>query len=304
MRFIPNAVTSKVGLVALKLSQHSPNILFGAGVAGVVGTVVLASRATLQLESVIDAHNIDMDKVNDVALRDVENQFGRKFTDQEIYQAKIGVYIKTVGRVIKLYAPAAGVGLLSIAALTKAHFILTKRNAALAAALTAVEKAFRTYRDRVVNDLGREKDEEYYYGTEKRKTTVVDSDGKKKSVTTRVQAAGINPYSVLFHSGNRNWVDSPGMNLIFLKIQQDYLNDQLNAKGWVTLNDVYDALGFDRTKAGTVVGWKLGNGDNRVDLGIFHREELGRAYEYITNDDGEIWINPNPDGNIFNKLED
>ena len=46
---IKNVVTSKVGRQLLVAQKHSPAVLFAAGVVGVVGTVVLASRATLKL---------------------------------------------------------------------------------------------------------------------------------------------------------------------------------------------------------------------------------------------------------------
>lgn len=303
LKLIPNALSSKVGLAVLKLSKHSPNILFAGGVVGVVGTVVLASRATLRLEEVLDKTQESLDKVNEVGASVIEDPTNASFTEKEILQAKIGVYIQAAGQITKLYGPSVALGALSIAALTKSHFILTKRNAALAAALTAVEKGFRAYRDRVIEDLGAEKDRDYYYGLEKQKEVTIDSEGKKKIVERKIQT-GTSPYGVMFNCHNRNWVDSPEHNIIFLKLQQNNLNDLLNARGWVLLNDLYDALGFDRTKAGCVVGWKLGQGDGYVDFGVFVRENLGQYFDYVTGREGEIHINPNVDGNIFNSLKD
>ena len=58
-------------------------------------------------------------------------------------------------------------GGLSIAALTRSHNILTKRNAALTAAYGALEKGFSEYRARVVEKYGEEEDRDFRYGTGK-----------------------------------------------------------------------------------------------------------------------------------------
>lgn len=298
MRLIPNALSSKVGVAALKLSKHSPTLLFGAGVVGVVGTVVLAARATLRLEEVIEQTQENLETV-----KSVDN--GEKYTDREILQIKAGVYIHAAGRITKLYGPSVALGVASIGALAGSHHILSKRNAALAAAYKAVETGFRAYRERVVEDLGKEKDLQYLYGLEKQKEVVVDEDGKKKIVDKTVPTNAISPYNVLFHSNNRNWNSTPEYNIIFLRCQQNNLTDKLRSQGFLLLNDMYDALGFDRTKAGCVVGWladpKYG-GDGYVDLGVFDRETLGEFYDYVVGNEDEIWIRPNCDGEIFSKL--
>ena len=60
MMKLPPAVTRKAGRVALLASKNSPEILFGAGVVGVVGTVVLACRATLKVSDVLEILSIPL----------------------------------------------------------------------------------------------------------------------------------------------------------------------------------------------------------------------------------------------------
>ena len=62
------------------------------------------------------------------------------------------------------------------------------------------------------------------------------------------------------------------MNLFYLRARQAQANDMLKSQGHLFMNEVYDMLGFKRTKAGAVVGWiyddKKPYGDNFVDFGI------------------------------------
>ena len=61
---------------------------------------------------------------------------------------------------------------------------------------------------------------------------------------------------------------------MFLRAQQNYWNQMLVARGHVFLNEVYDALGIERTQAGSIVGWVISeNGDNFIDFRIFDGEK-------------------------------
>jgi hypothetical protein len=67
---------------------------------------------------------------------------------------------------------------------------------------------------------------------------------------------------------------------MFLRAQQQWANDRLHAHGYIFLNEVYEALGLERSQAGQLVGWKLnGNGDGYVDFGLYSiGDESNRAF--------------------------
>lgn len=98
-----------------------------------------------------------------------------------------------------------------------------------------------------------------------------------------------NVYSRIFNESNKHWMAHSESNKIFLKCQENWLNDRLNAIGHVFLNEVYDALGFSRTKSGAIVGWSKGG--KSID---FNMEET---------EDG-IFISFDVDGVIYDKLPD
>lgn len=297
MRFIPNAVTRKAAMAVLKTQKHSPTILFAAGVVGVVTTVVLASRATLKLDEIVDDAKETLEAFETV-------KGNPEYTEEDRIKDKALFYVQTGIKIGKLYAPAVAVGVASIGMLAGSHRILTKRNVAITAAYSALEKGFRSYRDRVVEDLGSEKDREYLHGVEKHKETVIDKDGKKTKVETKVPK-NTSPYGVLFRQDNPNWNRLPEYNLLFLRAQQNYLNDRLNARGHVFLNEVLDALGIEHTPAGCVVGWlssQNGGVDGAIDFGIFDDRDALRVYDYVTGHEGELFLDFNVDGLIQDKI--
>ena len=106
-----------------------------------------------------------------------------------------------------------------------------------------------------------------------------DDKGKEKKVKQNVNVADENwdgsdygPYAKVFDDAHSDWKQDPEMNLFYLRARQAQANDMLKSQGHLFLNEVYDMLGFKRTKAGAVVGWiyddKKPYGDNFVDFGM------------------------------------
>lgn len=274
----------------LKTKAQSPAILFGAGVVGVVSTVVLASKATLKLEDILDDTNEKLEMVKTLN--------HDKYTEQDRAKDKVVVYTQTIINIGKLYAPAFGIGILSIAALTGSHHILTKRNAALTAAYAGLDRALRDYRGRVSDEIGVEREARIWQPTEK--LDAVTEEGKKVKVEVATERGG-SPYKVLFDETNANWQRADEYNQIFIQAQQNYANDLLRAKGHVFLNDIHDMLGLPRTKAGQIVGWvNNGDGDNFIDFGVFNN--LERGMRFVSGDERSIWLDFNVDGPVLDLL--
>ena len=109
-------------------------------------------------------------------------------------------------------------------------------------------------------------------------------------------------YARFFDELSSSWNPEPEYNNLFLRCQQNYVNDLLNARGHVFLNEVYDRLGIPRSKAGAVVGWTLhGEGDGYIDFGIFDGWKP-KAREFVNGHEGAILLDFNVDGIIYDKL--
>jgi hypothetical protein len=297
MNLVPVAIANQIARSTFHLQKSSPQILFGAGVVGVVSSTVLACRATLKAEEVLQTHQERMLLVKSM-------EIAPEYSDHDQRKDVTIVYTKTVIEMMKLYAPAVIVGGLAIGALTTSNRILTRRNAGLTAAYTALDKGFRQYRARVVEKFGEEQDRDFRYGTEK--IEVLDEKTGRKKKVDRVGPAGASVYARFFDPLNQNWSRDPEYNLVFLKCQQNYANEMLRARGHVLLNDVYDQLGIPRSKAGAVVGWVVNRdskGDNYISFGIFDHDTQ-EIRDFVNGYEGSILLDFNVDGVVYDKIED
>lgn len=295
MKLVSEAVRRGIARNALIAQRNSPGVLFGVGVVGMVGSTVLACRATLKMDEVLDDAKRKLDTAKTLQHRDYSE------TDRQKDVSLIK--IQTSVKIVKLYTPALLVGGLSIAALSSSHNILNKRNVALTAAYGALEKGFNEYRARVVEKYGEDADRDLRYGTEQ--VQIVDPKTNRKKIVNRVASGEPSIYARFFDNGSTSWNKEPEYNLIFLQCQQNYANDLLKSRGHIFLNEVYDMLGIPRSKAGAVVGWVLsknGETDNFVNFGVFDgKTEVAR--DFVNGREGAILLDFNVDGVIWDKIE-
>lgn len=294
MQFVPQAVSKTLARRALIIEKNSPTILFGAGIAGMIGSTVLACRATLKVDAILAETEVD--------LKNAKTLQHREYSEKDRKSDISIIYVKTSVKVAQLYAPAVALGVVSVAALSHSHNILNKRNAALTAAYAALERGFAEYRQRVVEKYGEEEDRNLRYGT--REVEVVDHETGKKRKAIRVGDGEPSIYARFFDPLSPSWSKEPEYNLIFLKCQQNYANDLLRARGHVFLNEVYDFLGIPRSKAGAVVGWVLvgEDSDKYIDFGIFDgHSDIVR--DFVNGREGSILLDFNVDGVIWDKID-
>lgn len=294
MNLIPTVLGKTFARNALHLQKASPGVLLGAGIVGMVGSTVLACRATLKMETILDETKEKLDTAKNLE----HPEYSEKDRKRDISL----VYFQTGVKVAKVYAPAVILGGLSIAALTSSYRILSSRNIALTAAYGLLEESFERYRGRVIEKYGEDQDRDFRYGT--REVEIVDPETKKKKLVTRASLEDPSGYAKFFDSYSSHWQKDPEFNMYYLKVQQNYANDLLHARGHVFLNEVYDMLGIPRTNAGSVVGWIRsddGSTDNHVSFGIFEgKTEVAR--DFVNGIEGAILLDFNVDGVIWDKI--
>lgn len=299
--------------VGFTLKKHSPEILVGIGVVGVVTSAVLACKATTKASTIIEKTKSDIADIHSVlenpelGQRYVE-EYGEPYTVEDSKKDLTIVYAHTGLSLVKLYAPSVILGIASLTCILASNNILHKRNAALAAAYATVDGSFKDYRNRVIERFGKELDRELKYNIRSKEIEDVVKDeetGEEKVVKKTVQVINshdLSEFARCFDETCTGWTKSAEHNFTFIKHVQNWANDKLKAEGILFLNDVYHELGFKKTQAGQVVGWvyKPENKeyDSWVDFGIFDLYNEQKRH-FVNGYERSIWLDFNVDGDVW-----
>lgn len=306
---IISSLSRTVKMTGFKVKKHSPEILVAAGIVGTITSTVMACKATTKAGDIVDDHHEKMEQINQVSLMAKEDETV-DYTEQDLKKDTTIVYTQTAVQFIKLYAPSVILGAVSIGSILYSHKILTKRNAALAAAYATIDKGFKEYRGRVIERFGKELDHELKYNIKAKEfeEVVVDEKGKEKVEKKTVNVADPNQfsdYARFFDESCIAFTKNPEDNLWFLKQRQGEANRRLQHDGYLFLNDVYEMLGLPKTKAGQVVGWVYNEkepiGDNFVDFGIYDQSREA-VRDFVNGYERAILLDFNVDGNIWDLM--
>ena len=300
------------GKTKMSVKKHSPEIWMISGAVGVVASAIMACRASTKLNSVMEKHKSDVEQIRHVAEHPESLPANTTYTKDDAKKDLAITRAQTGFKLVKLYAPSVILGTLSLTCMLTSSNILRKRNAALAAAYTAVDNGFKKYRSNVVERFGEEVDKELRYDIKAKQFEEVetDKDGKEKKVKKTVNVSSIDGYSEyarFYDCGCDSWQKDAEHNLWYLRQQQNYANEKLKANGYLFLNDVYEMLGIPRTKAGQCVGWIYNDkdvnhkGDNCVDFGIYNiNREVNR--DFVNGYEPTILLDFNVDGPILDLI--
>lgn len=211
-------------------NRHSPEILTGIGIAGMITTTVLAVRATPK------------------ALQLIEEKKNEDWVD-ELSPLEV---VKTAW---KPYVPAAVTGVASVACLIGASSVNAKRNAALATAYKLSETALSEYREKVIETIGEKKEKTV-------RDKVAEERVKKNPVSKSEVIVTNNGTTLCFDPISARYFKS---SIDKIKRAENELNKQMlhDISGYVSLNDFYDELGLDHTSVGDDLGWNV---DRLIDI--------------------------------------
>ncbi len=323
---IKESISDAFNKASFTVQKHAPTILIVGGVIGAVGAGVMACVATTKVNDILDESKTQLDAIHNAQAR-LENgetltcADGSEYTSENVNKDTTIVYAQTAVKLVKLYGPSVALGAASLLMIGGSHHIMTKRNAALAAAYATIDTSFKAYRGNVVERFGERVDKELRYGLKAKEieATVVDENGKEKTEKVTVYEPGdptnISGYARYFEKYSRDaegnvvpnpkWQETPEYNLMFLKQMERYANDMLRSRKRLFLNEVYEMLGIPISKEGQIVGWVYDPSnpdiDNYVDFGLYN-EGPQKYSDFLYGNDEGILLDFNVDGNIWDLM--
>lgn len=286
-----------------KMKAKSPDLLFVGGILCVLGGTAAACYATFKTKEDVENAKEQLEELKEEKEELSENEYGEK---------QFNVITGTAVKVGLNYLPAFIIEGVGVYMLTKSHGMLKMNIASLGVALNETLKDFKIYRSRVVADQGEEADKAYRFGVTEEEIVETGDDGVERHGSVKVidpKKPGFSIHSRFFDASSKEWDDDPAANKAFLIQTQSVFNDILKTEGFVFLNDVYAALGFDKTKAGQQVGWVRDSkkGDGYIDFGITDtysvpKNEAIAKRRFVNGYENVILLDFNVDGYILDEI--
>lgn len=200
--------------------KHSPEILTGLGIAGMIATTILAVKETPKAIRLLEAKKQELE-VEKLAAKD------------------------TVKTAWKCYIPAAVTGAASVGCLIGASSVHLNRNAALTAAYTLSETALREYREKTLETVG-----------EKKEQLIRDAVAQDKVEKRPISSNAVIPTGTgntrCYDPFTDRYFDS---DIDKLRKAENEINSQMLDEGCVSLNDFYYQVGLGETTTGANIGW-------------------------------------------------
>ena len=236
--------------VKVTMTNHSPEILTGIGIAGMISTTILAVKATPKALTLIEN---EKNRLNRKRMEEARDAGQRSYSEISKLTP-----VETIRTTWKCYIPSAAIGAMSIACLIGASSVSLKRNAALATAYKLSEAAFTEYKTKVVETIGEKKEQAVQ---EK-----IYKDHVDKNYATKSEVIVTGGGETLFMDYQTGRFFNSSIDKIDKVINQ--LNRQMtyNMEPYVSLNDFYDAVGLERVDLGKDMGWNVDKGliDKRI----------------------------------------
>lgn len=236
------SVSNFIKGVQKSMAKHSPEILTGLGIAGMITTTVLAVKATPKALNAIEAE------------KHRQNEERREEANEKGYE-EVGLVselkpLEVVKVAWKPYIPAVITGTVSIACLIGASAVNFKRNAALATAYQLSTTALNEYKREVVETIGEKKEKTIREKIAQKKVDENPTANKEVIITGNGNVLFLEPVSMRYFTSDIETIR---------RIVND-LNYRLTCgmEEYISLSEFYDEIGLSHTRVSDDIGWNIG----------------------------------------------
>lgn len=303
-----------------KLKKASPTIMIVGAAIGGVTAAVLACKATIKAQDILNEHNTAVKTIHttkeQIEQGVIQLDEGESYTEKDYKNDITTTYVQTGLKLAKVYAPAVTLGAVSLGCMFGSHHIMSKRNASLTAAYIALDKAFEEYKSRVSDRFGSRVQEELEHNIKavELESKSTNEQGVEETIKEYKDIAmqHTSPYTCIFDETVDTWQPDNMMNRNYLFLMEQSANKRLRIQGHLFLNDVLASLGTHggvtlKTPEGQIVGWIYDPNDptrqSHVDFGVTNYVEGDEALNsFINGGERSVMLRFNCDGPIIDKI--
>lgn len=205
------------------IKRNMPTILSIGAAVGVVVSNILTNKASIKATLKVD---------------EIEKKKHRELT-----------FIEEVKVVAPIYAPSIVVGAATIGCIFGSNFLNKKQLAALAGAMSILQSNFKRYRTEVVNEVGKEKEENIWKASRPNGESLYKTVSEQESKF--VDTTGLT-FFIDSLTDEGFYTDKATVESAILKLNRKL---QMNPNQTVTLNEFRNDLDLHPTNFGNIVGW-------------------------------------------------
>lgn len=264
---------STFGKVVYGAKKHSPAILTGVGVVGLGATAYLAYKSRDKVEAVVE--EVERKNDLDIPVRKVE-------VARDIAEA--------------IYQPVV-VGAASVTCILLAHRIQHKRILTLAGALAVEQTRNAYFESKYKKQHGEEAYAKFVTPVDEEEHVEVNKNGKEKVTVKEVKSEVNKTIGQWYSDSSEYYSDDHEYNMLQIENVNERMQTRLFQRGHLTLNEVREALGFERIRAGALLGWSTSDTfDIEKTVTMIGNVEHGEAPE-------QIWVTWSSPRYVFDEVD-
>lgn len=242
------------------ISDNSPALLTAIAVTGTLTTAYFAGKASFKAADIIREEEASRVGLNEEYI---------SFTTKEKFDL-----------VWQEYIPAAASAALTVLAIVGVNQIGTRRAAALASAASISEKAFGEYKAKVVDRMGKDKEQAL-------RDEIVQDKIKNDPINQHVQFVG-DVYLFFDAWSGREFYS----NAQLIRQAQNDINYELTHNNYESLSTFYNQIGLETTQESDGIGWNanklleiefdpIKTHDNRPAISVIFRTKPTDSYSRL-----------------------
>lgn len=238
-----NNVIQHVDKAKYLVKLNSPAILTGLGMSGTVVTAYLTGRASFKAAHILESEKrkiraqVRVRHMTNPRTEEIENEVNEEIEDKLSRSTKIGL-------IWKLYVPPTAACATTIACIFVGNRISSTRVAALTTAVGVSERAFKEYKEKVIEKLGDREDQ-------KIRDAVAQDRVNKYPPSNQVMVGSSGDVLFMDELTGRYFHST----VETVKRAENQMNRELNNHLSVSLSEFHDELGLPPTKYTEDVGW-------------------------------------------------